>query len=94
VICGLVDRSVLSNVSYKMAVDHGLETRRLPVQENVASYQKLAFNIDIVAKILAAYCETSCWKTAIVRHAAVRHLIPYDYSCSKQKSPRLSNRPK
>jgi hypothetical protein len=68
-----VDRTVKSNVSLKLAEQHNIIAKRLPIQEFMPSRQTHILNVNTIIKIFCKYGEyAGDWKLALEASVPVR----------------------
>nr|XP_039248390.1 tRNA methyltransferase 10 homolog A-like [Styela clava] len=67
VIGGLVDHNKHKGLTNKLAIENGLETGRLPLEEHIDMKTRKVLTVNHVFDIIVAYCELEDWKSALLR---------------------------
>jgi len=65
VIGGLVDHNRLKGITFKTAIENGVQTARLPIAENVRLTASKVLTVNQVVEILVKYLEFEDWKQAL-----------------------------
>ncbi|SBT71293.1 tRNA m(1)G methyltransferase, putative [Plasmodium malariae] len=79
IISALVDRSVSKNLSFYQASLHGLETRKLPLEQYVKKKKSNVLNVNTVIEILISYLKDKDWLKVFEKCIPQKKVISFCY---------------